>query len=102
MMRRAQRSSVARARLHPLRYLSGLNFSPGQTRKTIDVTVCPAIIPGGGEEQFTVELSQLEGARFGDTRGVGTILPGDCFGHDRDDVTDGELSKLWRDAASAW
>jgi len=75
-----------------------LTFAPGQSKKTIDVTVCPGF---GGEEnteQFFVDLTQPQNAAFGDPLGVGTIEPGEgCIGrNDDDDVADGFLAKLGR------
>lgn len=76
-----------------------LTFSPGQSKKTISVEVCPGF---GGEEdteRFFVDLTQPQNAGFGDPLGVGTIEPGEipCFGrNDDDDVTDGFLAKMTR------
>lgn len=50
-----------------------LTFAPGQTEKTIDVTICEGSF-SEDDEEFTVELSNPQGAVFGDPVGVGTIL----------------------------
>ena len=59
-----------------------LVFAPGETSKTIDVTVCGDFQFDEGDETFVVNLTDPVNATFGDNQGVGTIV--------EDDVSDGE------------
>ena len=50
-----------------------LRFNPGETQKTITVTVKGDIIDEGTSERFTVNLSNAQNATIYDGQGVGTI-----------------------------
>ncbi|MFL7791133.1 MAG: Calx-beta domain-containing protein [Anaerolineae bacterium] len=54
-----------------------LTFTPGETSKTITVTVSGDLIDEGDSETFTVDLSAETNASLADGQGVGTILDDD-------------------------
>jgi hypothetical protein len=54
-----------------------LTFNPGQTSRTINITVLGDIVDEGSQENFTVTLSNPTNAALADATGSGTILDDD-------------------------